>query len=72
MSIDAQKTVTVPYPTEAELAAMTRQQRGEVLNAAALARAQETYRLSLLNPPKKEPRPLRYGRIRNNWKNAYD
>lgn len=72
MTIEAQPPATVAGPTEAELAAMTRQERGMALNAVALARAQETYRLSLLNPPAKSPKPLRYGRIRNNWQNAYD
>lgn len=72
MTIEAQTPAALTGPTEAELATMTRQERGLALNAVALARAQEAYRLSLLNPQAKRQRPLRYGRIRNNWQNAYD
>lgn len=71
MSEMQQTGATTPNPAEADLTGMTLEERREALLAASLARAQEAYRLSLLNPAK-PTRPVRYGRVRNSWQNAYD
>lgn len=72
MTIDTQKPVPAENTTDVAHEQLTLEERRLALSAASLARAQEAYRLSLLNPPVKETRRTGYGRIRNNWRNAYD